>query len=150
MDVDGTLTDGKIYMTSEGEYMKAFNVKDGYGIKKLKKNGIVPAIITGRKSIILEKRCEELGIIEVLQGVEDKLEALVALITKYNVKLEEIAYIGDDENDLECIKQCGVSGCPKDAIDEVLACTDYVANRDGGEGAVREFADWILRKYNLE
>ena len=101
MDVDGTLTDGKIYIGSSGELMKAFDVKDGYAIVQLTKQGVIPVIITGRESEILKKRATELKIKELHQGVENKLECLKQIATKHVISAEEIAYIGDDINDLE-------------------------------------------------
>ena len=116
MDVDGTLTNGMIYMSPSGEAMKAFNIKDGYAIAHiLPKMGVIPVIITGRKSLIVENRAKELGIAELHQGVADKLAKLKAVAEKYHVTPDEIAYIGDDLNDLDCMKYCGFSACPADA-----------------------------------
>lgn len=140
MDVDGTLTDGKIYIGAEGEIMKAFHVQDGYAIvHTLAEKGITPAIITGRKSKIVEKRAEELKIVHLYQGISDKLSKLKELADGLGVRADEIAYIGDDVNDLDCIRYCGFAGCPADAVPEVLEAVDYVCKRDGGRGAVREF-----------
>jgi len=145
MDVDGTLTDGHIYMGNDGEFLKVFNVKDGYGIRNiLSEHRITPAIITGRKSIILEKRCEELGIDVLYQGISDKKSLLLTLIKELSLNLEEIAYIGDDLNDLECIEICGVTGCPADSADGIKKAVDYVCKRNGGGGAVREFIEYIV------
>ena len=146
MDVDGTLTDGKIYMGENGEVMKAFNVKDGYAIAHmLPEMGIIPVIITGRKSKIVENRAKELGITELFQGVGDKLVQLKIVAEKYNAAPEEIAYIGDDLNDLECIEYCGVTACPADAVEEVMRRVTYVCKVNGGEGTVREFCDSFYR-----
>lgn len=147
MDVDGTLTDGKIYIGSEGEIMKAFNVKDGYGIAKLNSLGIVPSIITGRKSDILTIRAKELKIREVYQGEDNKIEKLIELATKYDCDFSEIAYIGDDENDIECMKRCGIKACPSDAVESVREIADFVCTKNGGEGAVREFVDYLINNY---
>lgn len=147
MDVDGTLTDGKIYIGSEGEIMKAFNVKDGYGIAKLNSLGIVPSIITGRKSDILTIRAKELKIREVYQGEDNKIEKLNELATKYDCDFSEIAYIGDDENDIECMKRCGIKACPSDAVESVREIADFVCTKKGGEGAVREFVDYLINNY---
>lgn len=144
MDVDGTLTDGKIYIGSQGEIMKAFNVKDGLGIAKLNSKGIITVIITGRSSVIVTQRAKELNITEVIQGVHDKVKILRQVAEKYKCNLNEIAYIGDDENDLECMKICGVKGCPADADNEVKKIADYVCNCSGGDGAVREFISYLL------
>lgn len=144
MDVDGTLTDGKIYIGSEGEIMKAFSVKDGYGIVKLHSFGIIPSIITGRKSEILRFRAEELRIEEVYQGEEQKINRLKELALKYECNFSEIAYIGDDENDIECMKLCGIKACPSDAVESVRNISDYICTLKGGEGAVREFIEFLI------
>ena len=103
MDVDGTLTDGKIYIGENGEIMKAFNVKDGYGIVSARKQGIVPVIITGRQSKIVEERVKELSIEELYQGISNKICVLKEVADKCGVSLDEVVYIGDDLNDLACI-----------------------------------------------
>lgn len=141
MDVDGTLTDGKIYMGANGELMKAFDVKDGYAIVHLKEKGIEPVIITGRESPIVQSRAKELHITELYQGVRNKLEKLKQVADQYGLCLEEIAYIGDDLNDLDCIRVCGLTACPEDAVEEVKENVSYVCTRQGGRGAVREFID---------
>ena len=143
MDVDGTLTDGKIYMSADGELMKAFNIKDGYAIAHLEDKQIVPVIITGRSSEILVRRCRELGIIELYQGIEDKTAKLLSICKKFQVEASNVAYIGDDLNDLECMKICGYSAAPADAAKEVLASVDYICKHRGGEGAVREFIEQL-------
>lgn len=147
MDVDGTLTDGKIYIGHNGEEMKAFNIKDGAGIHDiLIPAGIIPVVITGRSSDIVSNRCIELGITEVHQNVKDKLGKLREII---NNDLMSVAYIGDDINDLQCIraikKAGGIIGCPADAVREVIDLSDYICNVKGGEGAVREFIEWIAK-----
>lgn len=146
MDVDGTLTDGRIYIGAQGEVMKAFDVKDGYAIVHLKNSGIEPVIITGRSSAIVQERAKELKITELYQGVTDKLQQLKIVADKFDCSPEEIAYIGDDENDLACINYCGVTGCPNDAVSRVKASVDYICQRDGGRGAVREFIEWFQQK----
>lgn len=149
MDVDGTLTDGKIYMGNDGEVMKAFDIKDGYGIHDiLLPSGIIPCIITGRKSKILENRCYELSIKRLFQGVHDKKEKLKQIISENNIKPSEVAYIGDDINDLACMQYLkladGIIGCPADAVASVKAISDFVSLHNGGNGAVREFIDFIV------
>ncbi len=145
MDVDGTLTDGKIYIGPDGECMKAFDVKDGYGIVVSEKKGIVPVIITGRQSQIVAQRAKELHIEELYQGVEDKLSKLKEVAERYHAAADEIAYIGDDLNDLACIEYCGITACPQNAIAEVKNRADYVCLNEGGHGAVREFIGYILQ-----
>ena len=145
MDVDGTLTDGCIYTGSNGEMMKAFDVKDGYAIKHiLPELGIIPAIITGRRSDIVACRARELDIEELYQGVADKSRVLQELAAKYRISLEEVAYIGDDLNDLACMKLCGLTACPQDAVEEVRLCANVVCKRNGGHGAVRELIEGYL------
>ena len=147
MDVDGTLTDGKIYMGNNGEVMKAFDVKDGCGIKDILPTlGIVPVIITGRVSQIVENRAKEIGITELHQGVRDKLSVLKEIAENYNAAPDEIAYIGDDINDLDCIEYCGFTACPADAEEEVKNSVDYICRSDGGRGAVRELIHYIESK----
>lgn len=147
MDVDGTLTDGKIYMGVHGEMMKAFNIKDGCGIHDIAiPGGIIPVIITGRTSEIVKKRCGELGIQQVYQGIKNKIEQLNSIADD----LSQVAYIGDDINDLSCmipVKEAGgVVGCPADAVERVKEISDFVALHNGGDGAVRDFIEWIIKE----
>lgn len=147
MDVDGTLTDGRIYIGAQGEVMKAFDVRDGYAIAQiLPRLGIVPVIITGRSSAIVEQRAKELKITELHQGVADKLTKLKEAAAKYGVSAAETAYIGDDLNDLDCIRYCGITACPHDAVSDVSKQVDYVCAHDGGRGAVREFIDYLNQR----
>ncbi len=146
MDVDGTLTDGRIFMSNDGEIMKAFDVKDGYGIVRFRKGGGIPVVITGRYSQIVENRCAELGITELHQKVDDKLSQLKKIASYYSIAREQIAYIGDDENDLECIKYAGISACPSDAVEVVRKNASYICQSAGGRGAVREFLEYINKK----
>lgn len=145
MDVDGTLTDGRIYIGAEGEMMKAFHVQDGYAIAHiLPEKGITPVIITGRKSKIVEKRAAELKITHLHQGIGNKLEKLMQIAEELDVRAAEIAYIGDDVNDLDCIRWCGITACPADAVSAVLPEVGYICRREGGRGAVREFVEQFL------
>jgi 3-deoxy-D-manno-octulosonate 8-phosphate phosphatase (KDO 8-P phosphatase) len=145
MDVDGTLTDGRIYLGANGELMKAFNSKDGYAISNLMpEHSIIPIIITGRESKITAKRAHELGITKLYQGIKDKISVLKSIAAELGISLNEIAYIGDDLSDLSCIKACGLSGCPADAVDDVKYCVDYISKKSGGFGAIRDFVEWII------
>ncbi|MDR0425163.1 MAG: HAD-IIIA family hydrolase [Clostridiales Family XIII bacterium] len=147
MDVDGTLTDGKIYIGESGEAMKAFNAKDGYAIcNLLPKHNITPVIITGRTSKIVANRARELGVALLFQGVKDKLALLEEIASERGIGLDQIAFIGDDLNDLDCIKACGLSGCPSDAAYEVKAQADFVSEKEGGAGSVRDYVEWVLGK----
>ena len=147
MDVDGTLTDGRIYIGSQGEVMKAFDVRDGYAIVHiLPQLGITPVIITGRSSAIVEQRAKELKITELYQGVADKLTTLKEVAKKFGASADEVAYIGDDWNDLDCIRYCGITACPADSTPEVLNSADYICKHDGGRGAVREFIEQLKKE----
>lgn len=149
MDVDGTLTDGKIYMGECGEIMKAFNIKDGCAIHDIvRAHNIEPIIITGRRSKILENRCKELGINILYQGIDNKIEKLLEITSD----LSTVAYIGDDINDLSCMHPVksagGIVACPHDAVKKVLEISDFIAEHDGGNGAVREFVEWLVDTQN--
>ena len=146
LDVDGTLTDGGIYRGNNGEELKRFNVKDGYAIVNAQKLGIEFGIITGRKSELVEIRAKELKIKYLYQGISEKTVVLEEIIKKTGLTKGEIAYMGDDLNDLLIIKQVGLSGTPKDAVDEVIQVADFVSKKNGGSGAVREFIEHILKK----
>jgi len=146
MDVDGTLTDGKIYISSRGEEFKAFNIKDGYGISNiLPAIGVIPVIITGRSSSIVKRRAEELDIKEVHQGVKNKLDTLRDVCDKHSITLEEIAYIGDDCNDISPMQAVGLSFAPNDCASEVKNIVDYLMEFAGGQGAVRECIEYLKR-----
>lgn len=155
MDVDGTLTDGKIYMGNDGELLKAFDVRDGYGIKEiLPQIGIIPVIITARDSRILEHRCRELDITELYQGEREKLKCLEKVLADWSAKdgqqymLRNVAYIGDDILDLQCMEpvkaQGGLTACPADAVRKVKGIVDYICESAGGNGAVRELIEYLL------
>ncbi len=156
LDVDGTLTDGKVYMGESGELFKAFDIKDGCGIHDiLPRYNIIPVIITARMGKVLKNRCSELGIKELYQGERDKLGCLLRVLKKYSennnseYKLENVAYIGDDIIDLQCMesvkKQGGIVGCPADAVKDVQAIADFISDKNGGNGAVRDFIEYIVR-----
>lgn len=155
MDVDGTLTDGKIYMGAQGELLKAFDIKDGYGIKEiLPLHNITPVIITARSSEILQNRCRELGITELYQNTRDKFACLTALLERHHSSLAEVAYIGDDCLDLQCMEPVlragGQTGCPADAVPAVMAACSYVAPHKAGEGAVRDFVEYLVNPQFLK
>ncbi len=151
MDVDGTLTNGKVYIGQQGEIMKAFDVKDGYGIAHiLPEKQIVPIIITGRTSDIVKNRAAELGIKYVYQGITDKVGCLKQAISEIGATLSETAYIGDDLNDFPCMQtiheQGGLVGAPADAVVKVRDYSDFVSSFNGGSGAVREFIEWLIAR----
>ncbi|KAF5431162.1 3-deoxy-D-manno-octulosonate 8-phosphate phosphatase [Candidatus Methanophagaceae archaeon] len=144
MDVDGVLTDGGMYYTEKGEVMKKFSTRDGMGIELLRKNKIIPAIITKEHSKILIKRADKLKVEEVFIGVDDKLKVIKELAEKYDLDFSEVAYIGDDINDLPVLEKVGLSFAPDDAVPEIKQVVDYVTSKKGGEGALREAVDFIL------
>lgn len=147
MDVDGTLTDGKIYMGVTGEVMKAFNIKDGYGIHELLPlHGIKSAIITGRSSEIVINRAKELDVDYICQSVKDKKSKLEELCEQMVIGTDEVAYIGDDIIDLLPMQVCGICGCPLDAANEIKEICNYISPYKGGEGAVRDFIEWIIKR----
>lgn len=156
MDVDGTLTDGKIYMGQTGEAFKAFDIKDGCGIAVLlPKMNVEPVIITARESEILKNRCKELGIKLLVQNSKDKLSSLNQIISSYNEEngtyynLKNCAYMGDDIVDLptmEAIKKSGgLAVCPNDAVEDVRKVCNFICTKNAGSGAVREFIEWLRR-----
>lgn len=147
MDVDGTLTDGKIYIDNEGEAMKAFNPKDGLGIKLLLKHNIMPVIITGRTSEIVRNRCQEIGIYILFQGISNKASKLKELMNVYHLKSEEVAYIGDDLNDLGAMKVAGLTFAPADCAEQLIPHIDIHLTKKAGEAPVREAIDMILGEH---
>lgn len=148
MDVDGTLTDGHIYISGAGELFKVFFVRDGQAIKHLlPQAGILPAIITGRESVIVTERAKELGIKYVYQGVPDKAVALTALKESLELDWREIAFIGDDVNDIPALKLAGRTACPSDAVWKVKQQCEYVCRATGGHGAVREWIELLCSEF---
>lgn len=147
MDVDGTMTDGKIYMGSKGEILKTFDIKDGYAIHEmLPEHGAQAAIVTGRESSIVENRARELEIKHVLQGVKNKKQAVINLLDKLGLESKQVAFIGDDVMDLEAMRICGFRGCPADATAEIKEICQFISKRNGGTGAIREFIEWLFFK----
>jgi len=144
-DVDGVHTDGKLYFTATGETMKAFHSLDGVGIKMLLCSNFEVALITGRKSTIVSARAAELGIKHLYQGKTQKVGAFNDCLQKLNISAKNAAYMGDDVNDLPVMQRAALSIAPANAIDLVKANADYITQRSGGNGAVREVCDFLLR-----
>ena len=140
-DVDGTLTDGMINISDSGEIFKSFNAKDGVAITKCIKNGVIPVFVTGRESNIVNIRAKELGVHEVYQGVKIKQDIINILLKKYDCKISNIVYVGDDLNDLDVIEKCSFSACPNDAAIEIKKVVKYVSLLGAGKGAVRDIVD---------
>lgn len=149
-DVDGVLTDGALYIGEHGELMKAFSVHDGYAMNALARAGFALAIITGRRSQIVERRAAELGIGIVRQGVADKAAALRALAGELNLPLEAIGYMGDDWPDLPALEIAGFAATLADAPAALRDCAHWIASRGGGRGAVRELIDWIFVERGID
>jgi 3-deoxy-D-manno-octulosonate 8-phosphate phosphatase (KDO 8-P phosphatase) len=144
LDVDGVLTDGRLWFAADGEVMKVFHVRDGLGIKRLRAAGIDVAIISGRTSAALRARMRELGVEDVVEGVEDKAIALAALLERRGLAGEDCACLVDDTPDLALMRGVGLPAAVADAEPEVIAAARFVTQRPGGQGAVREFCDWLL------
>ncbi len=144
LDVDGVLTDGKLYFSNDGNELKSFNTLDGHGIKLLQKSGVKVGIITGRKSQLVQKRAADLGIEILVQGREDKFTALKEILDTHNVDMENIAFIGDDYPDLTVMTKVGIGITVANALPAMVEHSDWQTRRKGGEGAVREICDLIM------
>lgn len=149
LDVDGVLTDGSITYSDSGEQIKTFNSRDGLGLRLLMDSGIGVGIITGRKSKALEHRCENLGITLLFYGIKDKAKALDSIMLQTGIAARKIAFVGDDLIDLPAIKRVGISFCVSDACPEVKTHCDIITNEKGGQGAVREICESILKEKGL-
>ncbi|MFT3733867.1 MAG: HAD family hydrolase [Rhodocyclaceae bacterium] len=143
-DVDGVLTDGTLFFTPNGDEMKAFSSLDGHGLKMLRDGGVEVAIITGRRSRMVELRAANLGITHLFQGVEDKRSVMRELRSKLGVSADESGYMGDDVVNLPILKDCGLSATVADGHAFVREHVNFVSRFGGGRGAVRELCDFIL------
>jgi 3-deoxy-D-manno-octulosonate 8-phosphate phosphatase (KDO 8-P phosphatase) len=148
-DVDGVLTDGKLYYTSQGDEMKAFSSLDGHGLRMLQTAGIEVALISGRQSPALALRAQNLAIAELHMGVADKRALMAQLLARRGLDFSAAGYMGDDIVDLPILRACGFSATVADGHAEVLARVDYVAQKVGGGGAAREVCDFILRAHGV-
>jgi len=144
-DVDGVMTDGRIYLGAAGEEMKAFHVADGHGLKMLGEAGIVVAILSGRRAGCVDRRAAELGIGHVVQGAGDKLPAFMALLAKLGIGAHEAAYMGDDLPDVGVMRACGLAFTVPEAPVAVRRVAQHIVTRGGGQGAVREACEYLLR-----
>jgi len=145
LDVDGTLTDGRLYYGAEGEALKAFDVRDGHGLRLLSMYaGIKLAVLTGRRADLAAARCRELSIDPVVGGSRDKAAGLREIAARAGIPLENAAYMGDDVNDLPALRLVALAACPSDAAPEVLRACAFVAPHPGGRGAVRDLCELIL------
>ena len=149
LDVDGVLTDGSLTFTEDGKELKTFNAKDGQGIVCLNNAGFITVIITARKNGTVEHRAKNLKFTEFHQGVKFKLPVLEEILKKYNLTLENVAYMGDDLPDICILEKVGLPCCPNDAVAEVKKVCKFKSKYDGGRGAVRELCDAILKGHNI-
>jgi 3-deoxy-D-manno-octulosonate 8-phosphate phosphatase (KDO 8-P phosphatase) len=145
VDVDGVLTNGDIGYTAQGGEVKFFNVKDGLGLLLASQNGFTTVVITGRESPIVEKVAQEFKIKHTLQGVKNKMKSIDELVQRYNLKYEQVCFMGDDLPDLPLLKTVGFSCCPSDAVNQVRDICDFVSEKQSGHGAVREMIDELLK-----
>lgn len=144
MDIDGTLTDGSLYYGKNGEELKRFNVRDGMAVTLMHKNGIKSAIITSENSPIVTARANKLNITDVYLGSRNKTDDIKEIADKNNLSLDEIAFIGDDINDLPALKTVGFSAAPADSSHLILNAVDYICKKNGGHGALREIVELIF------
>lgn len=148
-DVDGVLTDGSLTFLEDGREIKTYNAKDGLGVVMLGKAGIITSIITARDNNVVKLRANQIDIKELYMGQKNKVLALQELCKKYNLKTDEVAYMGDDLPDICVLKEVGLSCCPADAVKEVQAVCNFISSKKGGRGAVRELCDFILESQNI-
>ena len=144
LDVDGTLTDGGVYMDGRGGEFKRFDIHDGMGIVRLRAAGVRTAFLSGRRSEATAQRAAELGVELLFNGVREKLPVLCSLLSDLSLSAEEAAYMGDDVNDVDCLRAAGLAFAPADAVPEAKAAADFVTSAKGGGGAVREAAEHII------
>lgn len=150
LDIDGVLTDGRIYILSDGEEVKVFNTLDGHGLKMLQRSGVIVAVISGRASKASEHRMKQLGITHYYAGVSNKIAAFRDLLKKTDIHAEECAYVGDDLPDLPIMNEVGFCAAPPNACEAVLHSAHFITRKGGGEGAVREICDFILSAQNAQ
>jgi 3-deoxy-D-manno-octulosonate 8-phosphate phosphatase (KDO 8-P phosphatase) len=149
LDVDGVLTDGRIIFGTDGTEYKSFDAHDGYGITRALEHGLLLALISGKKSVVVQKRAKLLGIKDVFENRMDKVNVFQLLKKKYNIENGEACFIGDDEFDLPLLRIVGFSAAPNDAVEAVRNEVDLVTKANGGRGAVRQLLDLILQAKNL-
>lgn len=148
-DVDGVMTDGSLTFLEDGREIKTYNAKDGLGVVMLSKAGIVTSIITARDNNVVKLRAGQIDIKELYMGQKNKVLALRELCEKYNLKTDEVAYMGDDLPDICVLREVGLACCPNDAVVEVKDVCNFITSKKGGRGAVRELCDFILNSKEI-
>lgn len=144
-DVDGVLTDGTLILTPDGEMVRTMNTKDGYAIKLAVKKGLRIAVITGGRDSMVEKRMRYLGVTDIYLGSENKLDSFEDLVFSYDLKPEEILFMGDDIPDLEVMSRVGLACCPNDAVADIRSICEYISPADGGRGCVRDIIEQTMK-----
>ncbi|MBQ1951616.1 MAG: HAD-IIIA family hydrolase [Alistipes sp.] len=144
-DVDGVMTDGRIIPTAEGDFIRCYNCKDGYALAYAIRHGYRVCVITGGYGKILERRLRMLGMQDFYIDCMDKITTLREYMKKYDLKPENVLYMGDDIPDLECMREVGMPVCPADSAPEVIECSRYISEFEGGRGAVRDIVEQVLR-----
>ena len=144
-DVDGVLTNGDIIASDSGEFLRTFNIKDGYALQLAVKRGYLVCVISGGKGLAMQRRFEGLGIQEIFLGVSDKVEVYNTLLTKYNISGQETLYMGDDIPDFKIMQLVGLPTCPADAVAEIKSISDYISPHTGGKTAVRDIIEKVMR-----
>ncbi|NQX53799.1 KdsC family phosphatase [Pedobacter panaciterrae] len=144
-DVDGVLTNGDIIASDSGEFLRTFNIKDGYALQLAVKRGYLICIISGGRGLAMQRRFEGLGIAEVFLGVSDKVDVFNSLLAKHNITADEVLYMGDDIPDLKVMQLVGLPTCPSDAVPEIKAISEYISPYSGGKTAVRDIIEKVLK-----
>ena len=144
-DVDGVLTDGTLLALESGEQVRSFNIKDGFAMRHAIRQGYKIAIISGRQEEGVRKRLRSLDVEDIYLGVNDKVLVFEEYLAKYDLRPEQIAYMGDDVPDLAVMQRCGVAACPEDAVPDVIWVANYISSKPGGRGAVRELIEAVLK-----
>jgi 3-deoxy-D-manno-octulosonate 8-phosphate phosphatase (KDO 8-P phosphatase) len=145
LDVDGVLTDGRVLVNEAGEQLRTFNIKDGYAMQLAVKRGYPIIVITGGNSAGVVKRLKGLGVQEVHSGIANKIEKLKEVLSSHNLTFEDILYMGDDMPDFECMQLAGLATCPADAVEEIKGICHYISPKLGGDGAVRDVMEKVLK-----
>ncbi|MCX7768267.1 MAG: HAD-IIIA family hydrolase [Flavobacteriales bacterium] len=143
-DVDGVLTNGAVYYSAQGEMLKRFYIRDGMGFERLRLAGYPVVVVTGENSEVVHRRMEKLQVEHYFPGVRDKLSLLLDWSRRHGFEMRELAYLGDDVNDISAMQQCGLKACPADAFHQIRSISDYICHRPGGHGAFREVAELLL------